>query len=125
MDNLEKCYIDRVKKMDYVEEVKNRDRHKNLTVFMNEGSLLFDLKGRLKYLPLNVHVNDNSLATTFYLKDTNDILGVRVTMDAYIYKAMNVILRGETVLNPMNVDQGYIIMIWQAMMYRILIKLTQ
>ena len=44
----------------------------------------------------NVHVNENSLATILSFKDVNNTLGVRVTMDTSIEKAMNVIMRDVT-----------------------------
>ena len=67
--------------LDYVEDVKNCAKDEELTVFTNEGSLLFDRKGRLTFLPLSVHVNDNYLATILSLKYVNSIPGVLLTMD--------------------------------------------
>ena len=85
------------KKLYYVEDVKNCAKHKELTVLENGGSLLFDRKVRLNFLPLNVNVNNDSLSTMIYFKDVNNITGVRVTMDTSIEKAMNMILRYGTV----------------------------
>ena len=48
-------------------------------------------------LPLNVHVNDNSIATTPSFKNANKILTVRVTMEKYIERDVNVILKYGTV----------------------------
>ena len=45
------------KKLYYVEDVKNCAKHKELTVFTIGGSLIFNWKGRLAFLPLNVHLN--------------------------------------------------------------------
>ena len=38
--------------MDCVEDVKNCAKYKELTVFMNVGSLLFDYKGCLTFLTI-------------------------------------------------------------------------
>ena len=54
--------------LDYIEVMKNWAKHKELTVLTNVVSLLFDRKGRLTFLPLNVHLNENSLATILFLK---------------------------------------------------------
>ena len=59
---------------------------------MNGGSLIFYRKGLYTFLPLNVHVNENYLATILSLKYVNKIPGLRVTMDTLVDKAMNVIL---------------------------------
>ena len=96
---LDTCYTDTViKKLDYVEEVKNCAKHEEITVLKNGGSLIFDWKGRLKYLPLNVHVDDNSIASILSLNYVNKIPGVCVTMDTLIEKAMSMIMRDGTVL---------------------------
>ena len=92
------CYTDSVtNNLDYVEYVKNFAKGEKLTVLTNGGSLLFDRKGHLTFLPLNVYVSNNYLATIISLKDVNNIPGVRVTMYTSIEKDMNVILRGGTV----------------------------
>ena len=92
------CSIDSgTNNLEYVEDVKNCDKNEELTVLTIGGSLLFDLKGRLTILSLNVNPKDNYLATTISLKDANKIPGMRVTMDASIDKAMNMILRYGTV----------------------------
>ena len=65
---------------------------------MNGGSPLFDWIGRLKFLPLNVHMNYNYLEVILYLKYVNNILGVRVTVDKLIDNYMAVILKDGTVL---------------------------
>ena len=44
-------------------------------------------------------MNDNYLAIILSLKYVNSIVGVRVTMDTSIEKAMNVILKYGTVFN--------------------------
>ena len=44
-------------------------------------------------LPLNVHVNNNSLETILSLKDVNNIPEVFMNMDTSIEKAMHVIAR--------------------------------
>ena len=56
------------KQLDYVEDVNNCAKHEELRVLTNGGSLLFDITRRLNILPLNVHVNDSSLATIISLK---------------------------------------------------------
>ena len=84
---------------DYVEDVNNFSKHEELTVLMNGRSLIFDRKGRLTFLPLNLHVNKDYLAILLYIKDVNNIPGVRVTMDTLIDKSINVILREVTVFN--------------------------
>ena len=63
----------------------------------NRVSLIFDWKGRLKSPTLNAHMNDNSLVKIIPLKYVKNIPGVRVNMDTLIEKAMNVIMRDETV----------------------------
>ena len=75
--------------LDYVEDVNNCAKHEELKVLTNGASLIFDWKGRLTFLPLNVHVNKNSLATIKYLKDVNNIPGVRVNIDTSLDKDMN------------------------------------
>ena len=79
----------------------------------------------MTFLPLNVHANDNSLATIFSFKYEKQIPGVFATMDKSIDKSMNVIMKDGKHFKSRNVDWGYIIMIWQALMYWIVIKLTQ
>ena len=83
--------------MDYIEDVKNCAKQEELTVLKNGGSLLFYWKGRLTFLPLNVHVNENCIAQILYLKDVNSIPGVRVTMDTSLEKAMHAITKDGTV----------------------------
>ena len=95
---LETCSTDRVtNNLDYFEDVNNCTKDKEIKVLTNGGSLLFDRKGRLTFLPSGVHVNYNSLATILSLKYVNKIIGVRVTMDTSIEKAMHVILSDVTV----------------------------
>ena len=76
----------------YVEDVNNCTKYKELTILKNGGSLLLDRKVSLTFVPLSAHVNDNYLATMISLKNVNNIVGVRVTMDTLIEKAMRVIL---------------------------------
>ena len=80
-----------------VEDVNNFAKHEELTVLINVGSLLFDPKVDYHFLTLNLHLNENYLATIISLIDVNNIPVVRVTMDASIKKAMNVVLRYVTV----------------------------
>ena len=90
---LDNCSIDRVtKQLDYVKDVKNCTKYEEVTLLTNVGSLLFDRKGRLKFLPLCGHVNNNDLVTILSLKDMKSISGVRGTMDTSIEKAINLIL---------------------------------
>ena len=44
-----------------------------------------------------MHVNNNYLVTLIYLKDANNISGVRVTIDTLIENTMNMILSDGTV----------------------------
>ena len=60
---------------------------------MNGGSLIFDRKGILTFLPFNVHKNYYYLATILSLKYVNKIPGVFVSMDILIEKYVNIILR--------------------------------
>ena len=83
---------------DYVEGTKNKSKNEELTVLTSKGSLLFDWKGRLNILPLNVHVNENYLEKLISLKYVNNIPEMRMHMYKSIEKAMNVILRDGTVL---------------------------
>ena len=69
------------KKIYYVEDFKNRYKHKELTVVTNGGSIIFDQKGRLTFLSLNVHVNEDALEKIPYFKDVDNIPGVNVTLD--------------------------------------------
>ena len=70
--------------MDYIEDVKNCDKDKELTVSMNGGLPLFDQRVRLIFLPFSVHVNENYLTKIISLKGANNIPGVRVTMNTLI-----------------------------------------
>ena len=70
------------------------------------GSLIFDWKGCFIFLPLDVHVNYNSLAIVFSLKDMNNIPGGRVTMDTLIDKAMSMIMRYGTVFKLKEYESG-------------------
>ena len=92
--------------VDYVEDVNNCDEEKVLTVLMNGGSILFDNKWRLTFIPLSVHVNDNSLESKLSLKYVKNILGVRVTMDTLIEKAMNLILSDGTLFKFKEYESG-------------------
>ena len=60
----------------------------------------------LKILPLNVHVNNNSLAEILSLKDANNIPGVSATMDTSTEKAVNVILKYGTVFKFKECQSG-------------------
>ena len=55
--------------LDYVEDVKNCVKHKELTVLTNGVSLICDRKLRLTFLTLSVHVNKNYLSTILSFKD--------------------------------------------------------
>ena len=88
-------YIQREKHLDSVEDMKNYTRDKDLTLLMNGGSLIFYWKGCLRFLPFIVHMNKNFLAIILSLKFVNNIMGVRVTTDTSIEKAMNVIMGDE------------------------------
>ena len=95
---MDTCSTDRVtKNLDYIEDVNNCARHEELTVSTNGVSLTFDWKVWLTFLPLNVHVNENSLAAILPFKDVYNIPGVRVTTDISTEKAMKVIMRDVTV----------------------------
>ena len=78
-----------------VKVINDCDKHKELTLLKNGGSLLFDQKGRLTFLPLNVKVNNNYIAIILSLKYVNNIPGVCVTIDTSIEKTINVIMRHE------------------------------
>ena len=88
----------RDKKLDYVEDVKKWAKYEEIIALENGVSKIFDRKGTLIFLPLNVHVNNISLETRLFLKDVNNIPGVRGNMEKLIEKAMNMILRDVTVL---------------------------
>ena len=62
--------------LDYVEDMNNFSKRKELTVLTSGGLLIFDPKGRLTFLPLNVNLKDNSLEIILSLKDVNNIPGV-------------------------------------------------
>ena len=82
MDNfVHLLYRQRGKNLDYVEDANNCAGHKELTVLKNGGSTLFYQRWRLTFLPLNVHVNDNSLAKILSLKYVKNIPRMRVTID--------------------------------------------
>ena len=74
---------------------------------------------------MNVHVNDNSLATILSLKDVSNNPGVHVTMDTLKDKAMNEIMTDGTFLSSRDVYWGYTIMIRRVIMIRIVIKIMQ
>ena len=71
-------------KLYYVEDVNNFAKHEELTVLANGISPLFYQKGLSTFLPLNVHVKNNYLATILSLKDVNNITRVSMTIDASI-----------------------------------------
>ena len=77
--------------------MKNCAKHRELTVLTNGGTLLFDQKGRFIFLPFSVHVKNIFLVTILSLKYTNKTLGVCVTMDTSIEKAMSMIMKDGTV----------------------------
>ena len=82
---LNTCSTDSVtNNLDHVKGVKNHAKHKEIIVLTNGGSLIFDWKRCLTFLPLNVHVNKNDLAIIIPFKDVNIIPGVRVTMNTLI-----------------------------------------
>ena len=85
--------------LDYVEDVKNCVKHKELTVLTNGVSLICDRKLRLTFLTLSVHVNKNYLSTILSFKDLKNIPVVQIKMGTLIEKAMNVILRYGTVFD--------------------------
>ena len=76
--------LDVTNNLDYVEDVKDFAKRKELTLLENGGSLIFDQKGWLVFLPLNIQVNDIFLSISLSLKDVNNILLLRMTMDTWI-----------------------------------------
>ena len=84
MDTFEHFLYRQSEKKSYVEDMNNCAKDKDLTVFTNGGQKIFDRKGRLTFLPLGVHVNNNYLATIISLKYVNNISGVLMTMDTLI-----------------------------------------
>ena len=67
---LDDLYKDRVtNNLGYVEDVNNCAKHEEIIVLMNGGSLMFYQKGRLIFLPLNVHVSMNFLEKILSLKN--------------------------------------------------------
>ena len=83
--------------LNYVQDVNNCTKDKEIIVLKNGGLLFFYRKGRLRFLPLRMHVNKNYLSTILSLKDVKNISGVRVTMYKLIEKAINMILSDGTV----------------------------
>ena len=83
--------------MDYIEDVNNCAKHKELTVLTNGVSIIFDRKWHLTFLPLNVHVNKDYIETILSFKYITNIPGVRGTMDTSTEKDVNMILRDGTV----------------------------
>ena len=82
---LDTCSIDSVtKNLDYVEDVNNCTKNKELTILTNVGPQLFYQKGTLMFLSLYLHAKEKYLATILLLKDVNNITGVRANMDTSI-----------------------------------------
>ena len=52
--------------LDYVEDTNNCAKQEELIVLTDKTSLLFNRKGRLPFLPFNVHMNENSLLTILF-----------------------------------------------------------
>ena len=77
-----------------------------LTMMTNGGSQVFDKGVILNLFPLHVHVNIYSMETNLSLKDVTDILGVNVTMDTAIQKAIIVQLDRGKIYKPKKCDEG-------------------
>ena len=97
--------------MDYSEGTNNLSKEEDLTVLTNGGLLHFDRKWSLTFLPLGLHVNENYLAKILYLKDVNNIPGVRVTTDTSTEKSVQVILSDGTVFRFNKFGSGFNIII--------------
>jgi hypothetical protein len=68
-----------------------------LTLSTNAGCRVFDQQAMLKFLPISVHFDKNSLATIVAMKDVANVPGVRVQFDTDVERSINVFYCGKVV----------------------------
>ena len=73
---------------------------KTLTVYTNGGSKKFTQISPFKFLPMDVHLNQDSMANIIDIKNVVSILGVHISMDstkerAYFVEYQNHIIKFE------------------------------
>ena len=101
---LDTCSADSVtNNLDYVEDLKNCAKDKELTVLKKGGLLLFDNIT----LPLSVHMKENYLVTSLSLTCVNNIAEVRVDTDTLIETAKNLVPSDGTVFKFKECGSGF------------------
>ena len=85
------------KQLDCVEDVNNFTKEEDITVLTNEGSLLFDRKGRFNFFTFECACKQELSSNNTLSKICENIAGVCMTMDTSIEKSMSVILSDGTV----------------------------
>ena len=104
---LDTCSTDSVmNNIEFVSNVRNCSSDEVLRIHTNGGQQVFSKIGRLKFLPLTVHVNESSMANILSLKDVTNIDGVRVTMDTDISRSILVQLSSGLTYKFMQSDDG-------------------
>ena len=64
--------------------------HEVLTVLTNGGGKRFTKMGKCSFLPLSVHLNEDSMANIIAFKDMVNIPGARVILDTALGRVINV-----------------------------------
>ena len=70
-----------------------------MQVITNGGSMIFTQKGKMKMLPLELHYNQNLIATILSFKIVANLPGVRVVYDSDKEDVIHVILPNKFVLS--------------------------
>ena len=63
-------------------DIRNCTSDKTLTVYTNGGSNNFTQIAHFKFLPIDVHLNSDSMANNIDIKDFASIPGVHISMDS-------------------------------------------
>ena len=70
--------------------IKSCSKENILTILTNTGHRSFKKEVKLKFLPISVHFNKESMATILILKDFSNLPRVQINMDSDVEKAINV-----------------------------------
>ena len=71
-------------------------KNQEMKIYTNGGSLNYDTRGFLKYLPIHCYHNDQSIANVLLLKNISDIPGCHIYMDTNVGPEIYVSYQGAT-----------------------------
>ena len=86
--------------------IQNCNKQDELNVITNGGSMRYNQMGKMKLLPLELHYNEQSLATILSFKAIVSMPGVHVSYDNLVEDAFHVILPNQFVLKFQPCENG-------------------